>query len=116
MNEAAFRKMKPTAIYVNTARGPVHNQEDLVSALESGEIFGAGLDVFDPEPLSIDSKLLAMDNVVLTPHSAFYSERSNTNIKNRVGQTVAQVIAGKWPTSVATIPNKDQVVPKKRLV
>jgi len=57
-----------------------------------------------------------MDNVVLTPHSAFYSERSNTNIKNRVGQTVAQVIAGKWPTSVATIPNKDQVVPKKQLV
>lgn len=116
MNEAAFRRMKPTAIYVNTARGPVHNQEDLVSALELGEIFGAGLDVFDPEPLSIDSKLVAMDNVVLTPHSAFYSERSNTNIKNRVGQTVAQVIAGKWPTSVATIPNKDQVVPKKQLV
>ena len=87
-----------------------------MNALESGEIFGAGLDVFDPEPLSVDSKLATMDNVVLTPHTAFYSERSNTNIKNRVGQTVAQVIAGKWPTSVATIPNKDQVIPKKQLV
>jgi D-3-phosphoglycerate dehydrogenase len=116
MDEDAFRRMKSTAIYVNTARGPVHNQEDLVNALESGQILGAGLDVFDPEPLSVDSKLVNMDNVVLTPHSAFYSERSNTNIKNRVGQTVAQVIAGKWPTSVATVPNKDQVIPKKRLV
>lgn len=116
MDEDAFRRMKSTAIYVNTARGPVHNQEDLVNALESGQILGAGLDVFDPEPLSVDSKLVNMDNVVLTPHSAFYSERSNTNIKNRVGQTVAQVIAGKWPTNVATVPNKDQVIPKKRLV
>ena len=116
MNEAAFRRMKSTAIFINTSRGPVHSQEDLVNALESGQILGAGLDVFEQEPLTADSKLISMDNVVLTPHSAFYSERSNTNIKNRVGQTVAQVIAGKWPTSVATVPNRDQVIPKKRLV
>ena len=116
MNEAAFQRMKSTAIFINTSRGPVHSQEDLVSALESGQILGAGLDVFEQEPLTADSKLISMDNVVLTPHSAFYSERSNTNIKNRVGQTVAQVIAGKWPTSVATVPNRDQVIPKKRLV
>jgi glyoxylate reductase len=69
-NAAAFRKMKPTAIFVNTARGPVHVQSDLYHALKSGEIFAAGLDVTDPEPLAANDPLLALSNCVITPHIA----------------------------------------------
>ncbi|MEJ2131757.1 MAG: NAD(P)-dependent oxidoreductase, partial [Gammaproteobacteria bacterium] len=61
---------KRSAILINTSRGPVVNQTHLAEALRTGVIAGAGLDVFDPEPLAADSPLLAMDNVVVTPHIA----------------------------------------------
>jgi len=69
-NAAAFRKMKPTAVFVNTARGPVMNQGDLADALRNGVIFSAGLDVTDPEPPSMDDSLLTLPNVVIAPHIA----------------------------------------------
>ncbi len=69
-NAEAFRKMKPTAVFVNTARGPVHVQEDLVEALREGEIFAAGLDVTHPEPPDPGDPLLALPNAVVTPHIA----------------------------------------------
>ncbi|MBD3581754.1 2-hydroxyacid dehydrogenase [Flavobacterium selenitireducens] len=64
----AFAKMKPTAIFVNIARGPIHRQSDLKKALESGEIWGAGLDVTDPEPMDKDDELLDFPNVCVLPH------------------------------------------------
>jgi glyoxylate reductase len=67
-NKEAFSKMKPTSIFVNTARGPVHNEEDLVEALNKGIIWGAGLDVTNPEPMKKDSPLLEMENVAVLPH------------------------------------------------
>jgi glyoxylate reductase len=67
-NKDAFSKMKPSAIFVNTARGGVHNEEDLIAALESGVIWGAGLDVTNPEPMSADNPLLNMPNVAILPH------------------------------------------------
>jgi glyoxylate reductase len=67
---AAFRKMKQTAVFVNTARGPVHVQQDLYEALRDGHIFAAGLDVTDPEPLAADDPLLELPNCVITPHIA----------------------------------------------
>jgi glyoxylate reductase len=67
-NRAAFSKMKPTSIFINTARGPVHNEADLVEALEKGTIWGAGLDVTDPEPMQPRSPLLEMENVAILPH------------------------------------------------
>jgi glyoxylate reductase len=67
---AAFRKMKRSAVFVNTARGPVHDQYDLYEALKSGEIFAAGLDVTDPEPMAADDPLLGLPNCVITPHIA----------------------------------------------
>lgn len=69
-NAAAFGKMKPTAVFVNTARGPLHVQEDLFEALKSGEIFAAGLDVTDPEPISADDPLLTLPNCTVVPHIA----------------------------------------------
>ncbi len=66
----AFEKMKPTAIFVNTARGPIHCESDLAEALRSGQIFAAGLDVTDPEPIAPDSPLLELPNCTVCPHIA----------------------------------------------
>ncbi|MAX81290.1 MAG: hypothetical protein CL843_14095 [Crocinitomicaceae bacterium] len=76
-NAAAFQKMKPTAIFINTARGGVHNQEDLTQALTQGEIWGAGLDVTSPEPMDANDPLLQMQRVCILPHigSATYTAR-----------------------------------------
>lgn len=76
MNMDAFRKMKKEAILINIARGELVDQEDLIDALEQGEIRFAGLDVYEKEPLPADSRLLGRDDVVLTCHSAFYGEES----------------------------------------
>jgi lactate dehydrogenase-like 2-hydroxyacid dehydrogenase len=70
MNAEAFRKMKPTAILINTSRGPVVDQDALHDALRSGEIGGAGLDVTMPEPLPAGHKLLTLPNCVVLPHIA----------------------------------------------
>ena len=69
-NAAAFRKMKRTAVFVNTARGPLVVRSDLVEALKSGTIFAAGLDVTDPEPPAADNPLLTLPNCVVAPHIA----------------------------------------------
>ncbi|MEO8712942.1 MAG: D-glycerate dehydrogenase [Parafilimonas sp.] len=67
-NKEAFDKMKPTSIFINTARGAVHNEEDLIHALNSGKIWGAGLDVTNPEPMHKNNPLLNMENVAVLPH------------------------------------------------
>jgi len=69
-NASAFRKMKNTSVFINSARGPIHNQKDLHDALKSGEIFAAGLDVTDPEPILLNDPLLALPNCVIAPHIA----------------------------------------------
>lgn len=67
-NLAAFEQMKPNAIFINTARGDIHNEADLIWALEKGIIWGAGLDVTNPEPMQPDNPLLNMPNVAILPH------------------------------------------------
>jgi phosphoglycerate dehydrogenase-like enzyme len=71
-----LNRMKPTAILINTARGKLVDEKALVEALKNKKIAGAGLDVFETEPLPMESPLLEMQNVVLTPHIAFLSEES----------------------------------------
>jgi len=67
-NARAFRKMKPSAMFINTARGPIHHEPDLIDALTQKQIWGAGLDVTDPEPMAKDNPLLSMENVCVLPH------------------------------------------------
>ena len=67
-NKAAFDQMKPTAIFINTSRGLVHNEHDLIDALNTGAIWGAGLDVTNPEPMQPNNPLLQMENVTVLPH------------------------------------------------
>ncbi len=67
-DRSAFLKMKKSAIFINTSRGLLHNEMDLIEALQQGEIWGAGLDVTNPEPMKPDNPLLFMENVVITPH------------------------------------------------
>ena len=64
----AFARMKPGSVFINTSRGGVHNEEDLIDALQKGVIWGAGLDVTNPEPMRPDNPLLSMENVCILPH------------------------------------------------
>lgn len=67
-DHSVFARMKPSAIFINTARGGIHNEPDLINALQNGLIWGAGLDVTNPEPMSEDNPLLTMPSVAITPH------------------------------------------------
>lgn len=69
-----FNNMKPTAFFINTSRGPIADEGALVDALRSKKIAGAGLDVFDIEPLPLDHELRQLDNVTLTPHMGYVSD------------------------------------------
>jgi lactate dehydrogenase-like 2-hydroxyacid dehydrogenase len=91
MNAAAFARMKPTAVLVNTSRGPVVDQGALYEALHSGRLFAAALDVTDPEPLPPDSSLLTLDNLIVVPHIA----SSNRATREKMSLMAAEnLIAG----------------------
>jgi len=91
-NREAFQKMKQDSMIVNIARGPLIDEEALIEALQMGEIRFAGLDVYETEPLKKDSPLLTMDNVLLTPHSAFYGEGSKATQLNWAFELVSQAL------------------------
>jgi D-3-phosphoglycerate dehydrogenase len=100
INAAALSKMKPDAVLVNTARGGVVDTEALIVALKNKTIRGAGLDVFETEPLPKDHPLTALENVVLTPHAGYYSEESLYELKTRPVENAADVLAGKKPRNI----------------
>lgn len=96
-NEKAFRLMKKTAFLINTARGPVIREKDLVAALKAGEIAGVGLDVYENEPLAADHELRKMDNAIVTPHCAWYSEQAISTLQRKVAEEVVNVLKGNVP-------------------
>ena len=100
VGESFFEAMKPTAYFVNTSRGGTVDEKALVDALRSGEIAGAGLDVFEVEPAGGDNPLFAMDNVIVTPHSAGLSSESFRNAARQVGQETARILRGSLPMSL----------------
>lgn len=97
VNKDAFKKMKDTAIIVNTARGPLINEKDLIEALDMNEIGGAGLDVVETEPLPKNSPLIGRDNVILAPHTAFYSVEALEELQTKAASDVARVLNGEEP-------------------
>lgn len=97
VNKDAFKKMKDTAIIVNTARGPLINEKDLIEALDKNEIGGAGLDVVETEPLPKNSPLIGRDNVILAPHTAFYSVEALEELQTKAASDVARVLNGEEP-------------------
>ena len=92
-----FEKMKPNAILINTARGPIVNESDLIAALRDGTIKAAGLDVYEVEPPAKDNPLFELDNVVLTPHSAGADALAMRNMAIEAASCVVQLYRGEWP-------------------
>ena len=91
-NQRTFEKMKPTAILVNTSRGPVVDEEALYQALQKGQLAGAGLDVFEHEP-ALDSPLIGMEQVVATPHIAASSRETMEKMDRLCVQTMSEALA-----------------------
>src|SRR5215468_390060 len=103
-DEPQLRRMKPTAILVNTARGPIVDDHALHRALSEGWIAGAGLDDIEEEPAKVrdwrpDNPLLRLDNVVITPHAAYYSEEAIDTVRRFAAEEVVRVLSGRPPLS-----------------
>jgi D-3-phosphoglycerate dehydrogenase len=100
IGEKQFKMMQPGAYFINTARGAVVDEPALIKALQEKWIAGAGLDVFEKEPVDPQNPLLKMDNVIVLPHSASYSDAAFVRLRHSVGQEAARVLSGKWPRNV----------------
>jgi D-3-phosphoglycerate dehydrogenase len=98
--------MKPGAFLINTSRGPVVDEQALVEALHAGRLAGAGLDVFEVEPVSANSPLLKMSNVILTSHIASYSEEGDVAHQARTLEIIMRVVNGELPERKVVV-NKD---------
>lgn len=103
IDEVALYRMKPTAYLINTSRGPVIDQAALVRALQTGRIAGAGLDVFDPEPLPIDHPLFKLENVIVSPHMASHTDEALLRMAMVVKDILA-VIEGRAPEHPVSPP------------
>ena len=104
VGERQLSLMKPTAVIINTARGPIVDQPALIRALESGRIRGAALDVFESEPLPNDSPLLGLDNVILTSHSIAWTRELFRDMGRMDCEGALSVLRGEEPQHVV---NKD---------
>lgn len=100
LRRETLRRMKPTALLLNTSRGGVVVTEDLVQGLREGWIAGAGLDVAQVEPLPRDHPLRDIPRVVLTPHAAWYSEEAEHDLHRRAARTVVQALRGEVPSAL----------------
>lgn len=95
-----FRRMKPTAYFFNAARGPIVNEADLIEALGSGQIAGAGIDVFEQEPPAPDNPLLQMENVLLAPHAVCWTDECFQAIGETALRSVLAVLRGERPAGM----------------
>ncbi len=93
-NTVAFAKMRPSSIFLNTARGGVHDENDLIEALRNGTIWGAGLDVTDPEPMLHNNPLLRMENVAITPHIGSATMEARNEMSRLAAMNIIQYCKG----------------------
>jgi D-3-phosphoglycerate dehydrogenase len=100
INAETLTAVKPGAVLVNTCRGGVVDTAALTDALKNGMLKGAGLDVFEEEPLPLTNPLVELENTVLTPHAAWYSEESYAELKRRAVENVIEVCAGRKPRNI----------------
>jgi D-3-phosphoglycerate dehydrogenase len=112
IGEVELRKMRPSAFLVNTGRGPVVDGKALARALQEGWIAGAGLDVMEKEPPDPDDPLLTLDNIVITPHYASYTEEAYAEMRRKVVEGVAAALRGEFPRVVVN----PEVKPHARLL
>ncbi len=97
VNAPAFAQMKPAAFLINTARGPLVDEEALLHAVRSGQIAGAALDVLTVEPPPPDHPLLHEERIMVTPHYAWYSEAANHDVRVRGAEEIVRVFRGERP-------------------
>ncbi|MBI4206490.1 MAG: C-terminal binding protein [Betaproteobacteria bacterium] len=100
IGDEAFSQMKPTAVLINCARGPIVDTEALVRALDAKKIAGCALDTTDPEPLPDPHPLRGRENVILNPHVAWYSEQALVGLQAGAPNEVRRVLTGEWPVNV----------------
>jgi D-3-phosphoglycerate dehydrogenase len=112
MGYEEFKKMKRTSYFINTARGGCVDQQALVQALQQGIIAGAGIDVTVDEPISPDSPLLELPNVILTGHIAWYSTKSEGELYGKPMTQVVRALNGKWPLYVVNTEVKERWIKK----
>jgi D-3-phosphoglycerate dehydrogenase / 2-oxoglutarate reductase len=103
INRRTLGLMKPTAFIINTARGSIIKEADLIEALQQGKLAGAGLDVFEEEPPA-DSPLLHMDNVVVTPHAAGVDLKSRDDMALSAAEAIISLSRGEWPAEKIVNP------------
>jgi D-3-phosphoglycerate dehydrogenase len=101
---ATLAQMKPTAWLINTSRGEIIDEQDLIEALAQGRIAGAALDVLASEPPAPGSPLLGMDNVIVTPHVAWYSEDAVRDLQRLAAEQALRVLSGQRPQWVVNAP------------
>ena len=106
-DEAAFAAVKPGAILINTARGPIVDPDALWNAIQAGQIAGAGLDVFEPEPPDLSEPLYQDERVIVTPHAAFTSEESLIELRTRVCEQITQILQNEIPANVVNPGYRD---------
>ncbi|MDQ3043929.1 MAG: C-terminal binding protein [Chloroflexota bacterium] len=109
IDAAALSRLKPGAAIVNTARGPIVDLGAAIDALRTGRLAAAALDVVDPEPLPANSPLYTLPNVILTPHAAYYSERSVELVRRETFVEALTVLRGQRPRTVANPEVLDRV-------
>jgi len=95
-----FKKMKPSAILINTSRGAIVNEKDLIDALEAGYLGGVGLDVFEDESGKLDPRMLTVRNAVLTPHVAWNTAEATVALHKEVTENVLRYVRGERPESI----------------
>ena len=112
VNRSVIRAMKPGALLVNTSRGAVVDEAALIEALQDGHLGGAGLDVFDPEPPAPDNPLFQLDQVVVTPHLASFTDEGRRRMGLTVAEDVLRVLRGERPQYLAN----PEVWPHRRII